>query len=290
MTRDRTTVGMHGAGHMGAGLGWALREGGARVVTTLAGRSARTRKMVADAGLEPLDSLDDVVAVADVILVVVPPGEARAAAATLADAARRTASRPLVADLNAIAPSTVEDVAAVLAGCDFVDGSISGGPPTVAPGARIYLSGARAADVAALPWRHVHPVLVPGHAGQASAVKMCTASVYKGTTALLTQALRTAAANGVLDEVLADLASGGFPDPARRAVVAATKAHRFVPEMREIAATQHAAGLPAALFESIAEVYAQIAASELAALDPKSVDRSMPPAEAVSRLGGRRSS
>src|SRR2546421_9512181 len=59
-----TTVGMHGAGHMGAGLGWALREGGARVVTTLAGRSARTRKMVADAGLEPLDSLDAVVAVA----------------------------------------------------------------------------------------------------------------------------------------------------------------------------------------------------------------------------------
>src|SRR5439155_15615185 len=74
-----TTVGMHGAGHMGAGLGWALREGGARVVTTLAGRSARTRKLVADAGLEPLDSLDAVVAAADVILTVVPPDAARTA-------------------------------------------------------------------------------------------------------------------------------------------------------------------------------------------------------------------
>src|SRR4051812_30834347 len=83
--RRMTTVGMHGAGHMGAGLGWALREGGARVVTTLVGRSTRTRKMVADAGLEPLDSLDAVVAVADVVLVVVPPGEARAAATTLAE-------------------------------------------------------------------------------------------------------------------------------------------------------------------------------------------------------------
>jgi len=92
-----TTVGMHGAGHMGAGLGWALREGGARVVTTLAGRSARTRKLVADAGLEPLDSLDAVVAAADVILTVVPPDAARNAAAALAEAARRTGrqtSRP----------------------------------------------------------------------------------------------------------------------------------------------------------------------------------------------------
>src|SRR5256886_10954013 len=101
-----TTVGMHGAGHMGAGLGWALREGGARVVTTLAGRSARTRKMVADAGLEPLDSLDAVVAVAGVVLVVVPPGEARAAATALAEAAPRTGSKPLVPHLKRLAPAT----------------------------------------------------------------------------------------------------------------------------------------------------------------------------------------
>src|SRR3989440_1398521 len=252
-----TTVGLHGAGHMGSGLGWALREGGARVVTTLAGRSARTRKLVAGAGLEPLDSLDAVVAAADVILTVVPPDAARKAAAALAEAARRTATRPLIADLNAIAPSTVDDIAAILGEADFVDGSISGPPPTVEPGALIYLSGDRAEDVAALPWRHVEPVVVPGPAGKASAVKMCTASVYKGTTALLTQALRTAAANGVLDVVIADLTTGGFPHAARRAAVAATKAHRFVPEMHEIAKAQQAAGLPG-LFTIMAEVYAQI--------------------------------
>jgi 3-hydroxyisobutyrate dehydrogenase-like beta-hydroxyacid dehydrogenase len=284
-----TTVGLHGAGHMGAGLGWALREGGARVVTTLAGRSARTRKMVADAGLEPLDSLDAVVAAADVILTVVPPDAAREAAAALSRAAQRTGAHPLVADLNAIAPSTVDDIAKILGDRDFVDGSISGPPPTIEPGARIYLSGLRAADVANLPWRHVEPVVVPGPAGRASAVKMCTASVYKGTTALLTQALRTAAANGVLDQVLADLATGGFPNAARRAAVAATKAQRFVPEMHEIARTQQAAGLPG-LFTSMAEVYAQIAGTDLASEDPESVDRSMPPAEVIRRLGRPRSS
>src|SRR5438270_10250806 len=118
-----TTVGLHGAGHMGSGLGWALRAGGARVVTTLAGRSARTRKLVADAGLEPLDSLDAVVAAADVVLTVVPPDAARKAAVALAEAARRTGTSPLMTDLNAIAPSTVDDIERILAEHDFVDGA-----------------------------------------------------------------------------------------------------------------------------------------------------------------------
>ncbi len=279
-----TTVGMLGAGHMGAGLGWALREGGVRVVTTLAGRSARTAKLVADAGLEPLDCLDAVVETADTVLVVTPPGAARDAAIQLAAAIARTGRRPLVADLNAIAPSTVDDVAGILAGTDFVDGSISGAPPNTRPGAAIYLSGDRAGDLAALPWRHVRPIVLPGGVGQASALKMCTASVYKGTTGLFMQAMRTAARHGVLDEVLADLANAGLADPTRSVVVAATKAARYVPEFQEIAATQQAAGLPAALFQGFAEVYRQIAASELASLDPESVDRSMPPDEAVRRL------
>ena len=36
---------------MGSGLGWALREGGADVVTTLAGRSPRTARLAAEAGI-----------------------------------------------------------------------------------------------------------------------------------------------------------------------------------------------------------------------------------------------
>src|SRR5436190_6744995 len=111
-----TTIGMLGAGHMGAGLGWALREGGARVVTTLAGRSPRTAKLAAAAGLEPLDSLDAMVSAVDVVLVVTPPDAARDAAAQLAAAIHRTGERPLVADLNAIAPSTVDDIATTLKG------------------------------------------------------------------------------------------------------------------------------------------------------------------------------
>src|SRR5262249_13397343 len=174
MVFPMTTVGLHGAGYMGAGLGWALREGGATVVTTLAGRSARTARFVAEAGLTALPSLDAVVAQAAVVLVVTPPAAARDAAYEIAAAADRTGTRPVVADLNAISPSTVDSVVRILAGLDVVDGSVSGAPPSVQPGARIYLSGDRAGEVAALPWRHVRPIVVPGGIGRASALKMCT--------------------------------------------------------------------------------------------------------------------
>src|SRR5579859_6688130 len=109
-----TTIGLHGAGYMGAGLGWALREGGATVVTTLERRSARTARLAGDAGLDVLASLDAVVAGSDVILVVTPPGAAVAAATALRAAADRTGARPLIADLNAIAPSTADSVASAL--------------------------------------------------------------------------------------------------------------------------------------------------------------------------------
>jgi 3-hydroxyisobutyrate dehydrogenase-like beta-hydroxyacid dehydrogenase len=264
---------------MGAGLGLALRNGGARVVATTAGRSARTARLAG--GLELLPTLADVVAAADVVLSVTPPGRALAAARAIAAVAGDR--RPLVADLNATSPATMNQVVRAAAPLPLVDGSISGPPPSVRPGARIYLSGDRAREVAELPWAGaVEPIVLDGGIGTASALKMCTASVYKGLNGLLTQAMRTAGAYGVLEPVLADLARNGLDNSAGVAA-SATKAHRFVDEMREIAATQAGAGLTPALFEAFAQVYADVAGTRLADGDPESVgERS--PADIVAQL------
>jgi 3-hydroxyisobutyrate dehydrogenase-like beta-hydroxyacid dehydrogenase len=277
------TVAIVSPGYMGAGLGWALRAGGARVVATLDGRSARTARLAGQAGIEVLPTLADVVAAASVVLVVTPPAEAIAASTAIAAAARVTGARPLVADLNAVSPATVEQLAGVLAPLDLIDGSISGSPPTVRPGARIYLAGPRVAEVADLPWRHVEPIVVGERVGSASAVKMCTASVYKGLVGLCAQAMRTAARHGVLDRVVADLRTAGL-DRVGGVASAAAKAARYVPEMREIAATQRAAGLPAELFEAFALVYAELAGSPLAAADPETVDRTLTPDQVVAGI------
>ena len=69
-------------------------------------------------------------------------------------------------------------------------------------------------------------------------------------------------------------------------VSAATKARRYAPEMREIAATQRAAGLPASLFDGFADVFAQVAGTALGLEEPESVDLAMSPEEAVRCLNG----
>ncbi|GAA0454332.1 hypothetical protein Ade02nite_02740 [Paractinoplanes deccanensis] len=331
------TVAVVSAGFMGSALGAALLSGGARVVTTLEGRSARSRRLAESAGLEILPTLADVLAAADVVLSVTPPAAATDAARAIAAAHRsarsqdprprtaqpRTVQRraarspshparghadagnmtsqsarspadpalsadrreggPIVADLNAVSPGTMEQVVRELGGLRVVDGSISGPPPTVKPGARVYLSGPEAEIVAGLPWAGmIEPVVIGDRVGAASALKMCTGSVYKGLVALVTQAMRTAGAHGVLAEVLDDLERNGLADNAGVAR-AATKAHRYVDEMREVSATQAGAGLDPGLFAAIAAVYADIASTRLADDDPEN-DRALTPAEIVARL------
>lgn len=282
-----TTVGIVSPGAMGSALGAALAAGGARVVATVSGRSERTRRLAR--GLELLDTLDDVVAASDVVLVVVPPGEARTVAGALAEAAGRIGARPLVADLDAVAPATVRAIEADLAaaGLELVDGAISGPPPRAGGSTRIYLSGGRARLLAALAapgvaWRVVGPDV-----GAASAVKMSTASVYKGSVALLTQALRAAHANGVLEPVLDDLREalpglGGAPSATLQR--AAAKAGRYVDEMHEIAATQAAAGLAPELFEALALVYRQVAETPLGTAAPEDADPGRPLADLLDAL------
>jgi 3-hydroxyisobutyrate dehydrogenase-like beta-hydroxyacid dehydrogenase len=280
-----TSIGLVGAGFMGTGLGRVLMAGGHEVLTTTAGRSARTQRLVAAAGIPTVADLPTLAARCGLLLVVTPPAQAEPAAAQIADAARTAGSLPLVADLNAVSPSTVEKVAATLgaAGLDLVDGTISGSPPTPTSRTLIYLSGPRADEVAALRWSPAEPIVVGPAVGAASAVKMCTASVYKGLSGLLAQALRTADHHGVLDHVLADLVELN-PRPHITVAMATTKADRFVGEMEQISATQAGAGLTPALFQAYAEIYRGLATTEMAKADPETLDRSLTPAQVLARL------
>ena len=264
------TIGIVSPGAMGSALGRAWAAGGARVVATVEGRSERTRGLAH--GLELVPTLSEVVAVADVVVTVCPP---TAAAAALDDVvAAAGGRRPVLADLNAVSPDTMADLQqrATAGGFDLVDGSISGGPPSPGGSTMLYLSGGRAGVLADQPGDGLRTRVVGDRVGTASAVKMCTASVYKGTTAVWAQALQTAYALGVLDVVLDDLREE-HPDEVervgRRISVSTSKAARFVGEMEQIAATQEAAGASGELFDGMAAVYRRLAATYLATLSPE---------------------
>jgi 3-hydroxyisobutyrate dehydrogenase-like beta-hydroxyacid dehydrogenase len=260
------TVGIVSLGAMGSAIAHSLAASGVRVVATLAGRSERTARLAERAGAELLPELEDVVRESDVVHSIVPPESAMSVADDIASAATGVVHMPLLVELNAVAPATVRRIADATP-FDVVDGSISGPPPWKADTTRIYLSGPRADEIARLPFDGVQTVVVGHEVGSASAVKMSTASVYKGSSALLLQALRAAQANGVLEHVLADLREGAPELVARierRLAMAASKSERYVGEMQEISATQADAGLTPALFEAMADVYADLAKTPLA--------------------------
>ncbi len=265
-------VGIVSPGAMGAALGRSWEAGGARVVTTVEGRSERTRGLAS--GLTLLPTLGDVVEASTVVVSICPPGEAEACLGAILGAAAATGATPLLADLNATSPDLVRALAAraAEAGLDLVDGSISGGPPAPGSDTIVYLSGARADEIAALETDGLRRRVVGDQPGTASAVKMCTAAIYKGTNALWIQSLRAAAGLGVLDEVMDDLRDA-YPDQvertAKRLAVTASKSGRFVDEMRQIAATQSSVGLTPALYDAMAEVYLDVSRTPLAGTTPE---------------------
>jgi 3-hydroxyisobutyrate dehydrogenase-like beta-hydroxyacid dehydrogenase len=126
MVRLVQIVGIVSPGAMGSAVGAAYLAAGNRVVATVDGRSARTTGLAEEARLELLPDLDAVVGESELVLSIVPPGEAGATAAAIAAAAGRTGSRPLVADWNAVSPATVRQLEQELAGAglELVDGSI----------------------------------------------------------------------------------------------------------------------------------------------------------------------
>jgi 3-hydroxyisobutyrate dehydrogenase-like beta-hydroxyacid dehydrogenase len=221
-----------------------------------------------------LGSLADVVAASDVVLSIAPPDQAEAIAHDV-----RAHGDPLFIDMNAVSPLTVERIA------PDVDASISGGPPSEGATTRVYASGPRAAEFAALPWDSRVDVRVIGdELGTASAVKMCTASMYKGTNALLVHALATARAHGVLEHVLDDIGDRAA-NAARRIATAAAKSHRYAGEMREIAETQAAAGLPYELFEGVAAAYEALARTPAARRAPEEIEQDIELVDVLEEIG-----
>lgn len=108
----------------------------------------------ADAALRPaVETPRDLVAHGNLVISIVPPGQARQAAETVAAALREMPQALTYVDANAVAPSTVCDIEAIMrsAGATFLDAGIIEGPPRPGePGPILFVSGAEPAPILAL--------------------------------------------------------------------------------------------------------------------------------------------
>jgi 3-hydroxyisobutyrate dehydrogenase-like beta-hydroxyacid dehydrogenase len=226
-------------GQMGAAVGKRLTENGLQVLTSLKGRSEASAARARDAGMA--DASYEQIAGADLILSIVPPGDALPLAELLAPALERGNRKPAYVDCNAVNPKTVIRIEAAIAptACPFVDAGIVGGPPKPGTsGPAFYASGAEAPRFAVLKDYGLDVRVVDGGVGAASAVKMSYAGITKGFTALGTVMMLAASRAGTAEVLHSELAQSQPQLLAwltRQVPNMYSKAYRWVAEMEEIA-------------------------------------------------------
>ena len=282
----RPVVGVLHPGAMGAAVGSALRPRAGAVVWAAAGRSQATSKR---AELADLVGVPDVAALArrsDVVISVCPPHAARAVADEVAAALEAPdganaasvastraafapsdgARRPIYVDANAVSPATVHAIADRLGADRVVDGAIIGPPAWERGHTVLWLSGAAAADVAALFAGSPFDARVLGpELGTASALKACFALQSKALPAIWLELAAAARGYGVEEELRGELERHGVDLAAAlgRASGGAEKAWRWAGEMDEAADALAAAGLPDGFSRAAAEIYRRLADGRL---------------------------
>lgn len=258
------TVAVIAPGNMGSAVAKRLTEGGATVLTSLAGRSAATAERAKAAGMR--DAPDGELAGADFLLSIVPPGEAVALARRFAPELAKAARKAVYVDCNAVSPGTAREIDSVLrpTGAAFVDGGIIGPPPEVdSSRTRIYVSGPQAERVTVLNQYGLSVPLQPGPVGKASAMKMSYAGITKGFTALACTMMLAATREGTTADLIAEMS---VSQPAllkwltMQMPKMPSKAYRWVAEMEEIAAFVGSGQPGADFYLSAARLYETIAA------------------------------
>jgi L-threonate 2-dehydrogenase len=250
-------------GMMGAAVGKRLVDNGAKVLTSLTGRSAETATRAKAAGMAAAG--DEEIAASDFILSILPPGDAVALAERFQPALKASNAKPIYVDCNAINPKTVDRVAAVIAptDCPFVDSGIIGSPPKPGDaGPRFYASGPAAPRFATLRQYGLDVRVLDGAMSAASALKMSYAGITKGTQAIGAAMMLAATRAGSADALFAELSSSQkdmFAWFKRGLALMPPKAYRWVAEMHEIAGFVGEDPTAHELYEGAAHFYERIA-------------------------------
>ena len=255
------TIAILSPGDMGAGVGAALADHGHEVSTCVAGRSRETRERAERLGFRLAADLDSLLAEAGLVLSILPPEAAMSLARAVAAAMRRTGHAPAYADCNAVSPETARVIEALFegTGAPFIDAGIIGAAPHPdRPPTRFYVSGEAAGLMDVLDGKGISVRPVGPEIGDASAVKMCYASITKGTNALHTAAMTVADTLGVGETVRAEI-DESLPAVMKHMRGAIPRlpadAGRWVGEMEEIASTYASAGVTPRFHQGAAETF-----------------------------------
>lgn len=259
-----TTIAVVAMGEMGSGVARRLAERGARVLTSLAGRTAASAERAKAAGVEAVDDAT-LISEAAILLSIVPPSAAGETAKRFIPFIEKAAKKTVYIDCNAIAPQTLHAISKPFLErhLPFIDASIIGAAPkSDGSGPRLYLSGPIADEGATLKALGMDTRVLSTALGDASALKMAYAGITKGFQALGTSMALGAARNGAAESFVAELQASQpslYAWLSKQLPTMYAKAYRWDGEMHEIAKFLQPEQGAAQMLTGAASIYQHVA-------------------------------
>jgi putative dehydrogenase len=265
MEECMTAIAVVSMGEMGSGIAGLLVKNGARVLTSLEGRSAASASRAAAAGVEIFADAEMIEQV-ELILSIVPPSAAGATAARFLPLIDGSKSKPAFLECNAVAPQTVIALSRPFTeqGLRFGDAGIIGLSPTVSgTSPRLYMSGPIQREADLLRSFGLDTKALSDAMGDASALKMAYAGINKGFQAMGAAMVLGAARNGAAESLVAELRDSQpqfYAWLAKKLPAMYSKAYRWDDEMREIAKFLEPERGAVGMLTGAADLYNHIAA------------------------------
>ena len=249
-------------GDMGLSVGIALLNSKIEVLTNLDGRSKKTIKNAKSNNIKNV-TLSDLINNCDIILSIIPPSASIEVANKLSKLSQMISKPITYVECNAISPDTTNFIEKSFIGTAFknskyIDGSIIGTAPTDKYKPKLYVSGKFAYKIEFLKSNAFQIINLGDRLEAASSIKMCYASLTKGTNALWISLLLLSKKLNIFDELIEEL---GYSQKdtlikmKKQIPKLPTKSGRWIAEMREIASTYASQRLNSGSFDNAAYIY-----------------------------------
>ncbi len=256
-------------GNMGLSVGIALLNSGIEVLTNLDGRSQTTIKNTNTNNITNV-TLSNLINRSDIILSIIPPSSSVEVANNLSKLSQLTLKPITYVECNAISPDTTKFIeksfiATAFKNSKYIDGSIIGTAPTDTYKPKLYISGKYANKIEFLKSKAFQIINLGDKLEAASSIKMCYASLTKGTSALWISLLLLSKKLNIFDELIEELdysQKDTLIKMKNQLPKLPLKSGRWIAEMQEIASTYVSQSLNSGSFDNSAYIYSLVSLIE----------------------------
>ena len=249
-------------GDMGLSVGIALLESEFEVLTNLDGRSEKTIKNVNSTNIKNVTQ-SDLLIKSDIIVSIIPPNSSLQVAKQLTDLSQLISKPITYVECNAISPDTTKFIEKLFIrnafkNSKYIDGSIIGTAPNDTYKPNLYISGKYANEIESLQSKAFKIINLGMKLEAASSIKMCYASLTKGTNALWISLLLLSEKLNIFDELIEELnysQKDSLIKMKNQIPKLPSKSGRWIAEMREIASTYKSQNLHPGSFDNSSYIY-----------------------------------